>query len=208
MESLADIKIDSDIKSLELYSDKYPFRLAMRISNFENEASFNKFIKNCEKIVRGSLEYREWKNYIIDVLGVNECMITHENIAELTLEVHHHVPSLFAVVKAIVSKHIEQGNKFSTFDIALETMEMHFQNKIGYAILIKSMHEKFHNGYLNLPISKIRGDYVGFIKEYGKYMDEDDHNTINERMTIDEANCGWSKDNYDNTEVPMDKEAF
>jgi len=201
MESLTDITVDSDIKNLELYSDKYPFRLAMRISRFENEASFNKFIRNAEKMVRGCLEYKEWKNYIIDVLGVNTCMITDESIGELSLEVHHHLPSLFAVVKAIINKKIHNKESFSTFDIALECMELHFQNKIGYGILIHSMHEKFHNGFLNIPIEVVRGDYKTFLIEYGEHLDEEDHDTISERMSIQEHNCGWSKDNYKEMEA-------
>jgi len=196
MEDKDNINIYSNVKTLELYSDKCPFNLSLRIRNFENEAEYKKFVKNCEMLIRRCQEYRLWKNYIIDVLQLNECLITHEVIAEVTIEVHHHVPSLYVLTSAIVNKKIEDNEGFCTFDIAQEAIELHFKNKIGYVTLIKTMHEKFHNGALDIPIDIIKGDYKGFIKSYSKYLDEDDLDRINTRLATNTSNCSWSKDNY------------
>ena len=189
-------EIKSKVESLELYSDNYPFSLSFRIRNFENESSYKKFISNVEKIIRGSLEYKLWRNYIIDVLGINECMVTKESVSEVTIDLHHHIPSLFTVVTALVNEKIENGKDFCTYDIAREAMELHFQNKIGYLTLIKTMHEKFHNGYLTIPIGFVKGDYKYFIKKYSKYLDESDLDIIDSRLAINESNCTWSVDNY------------
>ena len=102
-----EITIQSNIENLELYSDQYPFRLSLRIKNFETEADYKKYVKNCEKLIRTCLEYKEWKSYIIDVLGINSCMITEERIDEVSLEVHHHVPSLYTIVSAVINKKVE-----------------------------------------------------------------------------------------------------
>jgi len=191
-----DPEIKSNIKNLEMYSDSYPFRLSLRIRNFENEADYKKFIKNCEMLVRRCNEYKLWKNYIIDVLQVNECMITHESIDQVTIEVHHHIPSMFTLICGLVNKKIESQQDFCTFDIAQEAIELHFKNKIGYVTLIKSMHEKFHNGFLTIPISLVKGDYRNFVSEYSKYLDEADIDTIQSRLAVNESNCTWSKDEY------------
>jgi len=191
-----DDKVKSNIENLELYSDNYPFSLSLRVRNFENESSYKKFINNTEKLMRGCLEYKMWRNYIIDVLGINECMVTKESISEVTIDLHHHVPGLFTFVTALVNEKIELGKDFCTFDIAREAMELHFQNKIGYVTLIKSMHEKFHNGYLTIPIDFVKGDYKYFLKKYSKYLDESDLETIEYRLAINDSNCTWSVDNY------------
>ena len=60
-------EIKSNVESLEIYSERHPFSLALRISNFENEAEYKKFVKNCEMMIRRSIEYKEWRNYIVDV---------------------------------------------------------------------------------------------------------------------------------------------
>lgn len=193
---MENVNINSNVESLELYSDTYPFRLSLRIRNFENESNYKKFIKNCEMMIRRSIEYKLWRNYIIDVLQINECMITHEKMDEVTVEVHHHVPSLSSLVTALVNKCIESEEKFCTFDICQQAIELHFKNKIGYVTLLKSMHEKFHNGRLTIPIEFVKGDYNHFVREYSKFLDEDDLERIETRLATNETNCSWSRDNY------------
>jgi len=192
--STGDIQSNPDI--LEIYSERHPFSLSLRINNFENEAEYKKFVKNCEMSIRRSIEYKDWRNYIVDVLQINECMITHERMDEVTIEVHHHLPSLFVLVTALVNKHIEKNEEFCTFDICQEAIELHFQNRVGYTTLIKSMHEKFHNGRLDIPIELVQGDYNNFIRNHSKYLDEGDIETIQSRLAIKEHNCSWSRNNY------------
>ena len=188
--------IKSNVKSLELYSDSHPFSLSLRIKTFENESDYKRFIKNVESSVRKSIEYKLWKNYVVDVLQVNECMITHENINEVTIDIHHHVPSLYVLVSALVNEKLEREEEFCTFDIATKAIELHYQNRLGYVTLLKSIHEKFHNGFLKIPVNLVRGNYQYFLDHYSKYLDEADLDIISERLSINEHNCKWSRDNY------------
>lgn len=189
--------IKSNVDGLELYSDNYPFRLPLRIKNFENESEFKKFVRSCEKLVRGSLEYKYWREYIISVLGINECMITEESMNDCTVEIHHHIPSLFVLIKSLIGKKLTKQDEFSSFDIAMETITLHYTNKIGYAVLVKALHEKFHNGMLQIPISLIKGDYKYFIKNYSGFLDDEDMEVLNQRLSIkNEDPYNWSKDNY------------
>ena len=68
-------------------------------------------------------------------------------------------------------------------------MELHFKNKIGYVPLLSSLHEKFHNGFLQIPKELLHGDYNFFIKNYSKYLDDADLETMNERLLITKNNC-------------------
>jgi len=190
------IVVESNVENLELYSDNYPFRLPLRIDNFENEAEYKKFIRNCEMLVRRSAEYKLWRRYIVDVLQVDKCMITNERMSDVTIEVHHHLPSLFTAVTAVVNKHIENNEEFCSFDIAQKVIELHFGNQIGYVTLIKTMHEKFHNGKLTIPIETVKGNYKQFLAEYSKYIDEEELDKIELRLTTDSSNCTWSRDDY------------
>ena len=190
------ITVESNVKNLELYSDNYPFRLQLRITNFDSETSYKKFVRNCEMMIRRSQEYKLWREYIVDVLQINSCMITNESMDEVTIEVHHHVPSLYTLIAALVNKKLDNGEEFCTFDICRESIELHFLNKVGYVTLLKSMHEKFHNGRLAIPISFVKGDYQTFVSSFTRYLDEVDLETINDRLAINESNCTWSRDNY------------
>ncbi len=188
--------VESNVERLELYSDNYPLTLPLRITNFENEAHFKKFVKNCELLIRRSNEYGSWRNYIIEILGLNTCHITDEHISQVTVEVHHHIPSLFAVVSAVVNRKVNSQEEFCSFDIARDVIQLHFENRIGYTVLIKSMHEKFHNGCLEIPINLIHGNYNYFIQHYGGYLENDELEKINQRMQVTRHTVAWSRDNY------------
>jgi len=192
-------EIHSDVENLELYTDDYPFKLSLRIRNFTEESSYMKFVRNCEKLFRSSLEYKLWRDYISDILKFNKCMITNESMDEVTIEIHHHIPSLFILMKSLVNECIENSIPFSTFDICLKAIEVHFSNKIGYVSLLSSIHEKFTNGYLEIPVELVKGNYKEFLDAYIKYMDEEDLNTINKRLATNLENynpVSWKKDEY------------
>ena len=189
-------EVKSNIKNMELYSDTFPFRLSLKIRNFENEAEYKKFIKNVEMLIRRCHEYKLWREYIIEVLQINTCMITNESIDQVSIEVHHHIPSLFTLVTGLVNEKIETEKEFNTFDIAQNAIELHFKNKVGYVTLLKSMHEKFHNGYLDIPITMVKGDYNYFLSNYLKYIDQEQADIIESRLAINEHNCSWTKNEY------------
>lgn len=189
--------IFSNPDKLELKSEVHPFALSFRISSFESVAEEKKFIKNCERLIRISVEYRYWREYIKDVLQMNSCFLTNENSEECTVEIHHHIPSLFTIVKAVTNKKISEQKEFCTFDICLEVMKLHFENKIGYVCLVKTLHEKFHNGFLEIPIDLVQGNYSIFLNEYERYLDPEDLDTIYERLKVKgNQPYFWSKDNY------------
>ncbi len=199
---LSETTVQSNEESLELYSADVPFSLSLRIKNFQNEAEFVKFVRSCEKLVRGCIEYKLWKNYIRDVLQVNNCAVTHERMDMVTVEIHHHIPTLFLMIKAIVNKRVQSDKEFSSFDICLETMELHFMNKVGYVCLVSTIHEKVHNKYLAVPIELVKGNYKAFLLEYGQYLDTEDLERINESLSVkletispDQLNS-WTVDNY------------
>ena len=159
MSSEAEVK--SNVQNLELFSDNYPFRLSLRIRNFENETAYKKFVRNCEGLIRKCGEYKLWRNYIVDVLQVNTCMITHESIDQVSIDVHHHIPSMFTLVSALVNKKIENNED-----------------------------------YLTIPVSFVKGDYQHFLDEYSRYIDEQDLDTIQSRLAVNESNCTWARDEY------------
>ncbi len=191
--------VKSNLEEKILHSDEYPFSLSLKCNSFENEKDYVSYIRNCEKLIRGSIEYKHWREYLRDVLGISKCVLTDEIIGETSISIHHHIPDLFILIKSIINKKMDTEEKFTTFEICQEGIELHYMNKIGYTPLIDSLHEKFHNGFLNIPIEYIRGDYNYFIQHYMKYLDEEDINSIMQKMAVkleDNPNYSWNKDNY------------
>ena len=183
-----------------------PFDLALRINGFSDDKEQIKFIKSVEKMVRFSPEYRLWVEYIIDTLGQNKCEFTNEIKGECPVDVHHHPLCLYTIVKAVIDDYIKKKKEFCTFDIARDVIELHFQNKVGYVLMISSLHEKYHNGYLQIPIEFVNGDYKYILANYE--IEQEEYNRILLLCGVhrDDIVQSWSKNNYpgltnQNTEV-------
>lgn len=176
--------IMSNLNELELCSDSYPFNLPLRTKNFENESEYNKFIKACERLIRSCPEYKQWRDYITDVLQIQTCSITNENMNECSVHIHHHIPSLFSLVKSIINKHMEAEESFSSFDICVEIMEYHYSNRIGFVPLVNTIHEKFHNGYIKIPIELVKGNYQYYLDNEFRFLNDEDIRVVTERLAV------------------------
>ena len=172
------------------------FELPLRISSFPSEKDYEVFVKSVERIVRYSQEYKLWVKYITENLGQTKCALTNETINECSLEIHHHPITLYTVVKAVLTDIMSKGQEFSTFDVATKVIELHFQNKVGYVVLLSDLHKKYHNGFLNLPIELVHGDYKYILQNYS--IDENEYDRIcslcNVKLT--DVYQSWKKDDY------------
>lgn len=191
----------SDPSKEQLYSQESPYTLTLRRTDFENEKEFQKFIKRCERLIRGSCEYSDWTEYLREVLGYYSCDITGELNSQTTVEIHHHPFTLYDIVKYITKKYLTNCQPFCAFDICCDVIETHYKNEIGYVPLLSSLHEKYHNGYLLIPMEIVHGDYQQFYNKYYEYFDDDDLSDIRSKLDINFENCGWKqyswkRDNY------------
>jgi len=194
-----EINITSDINNLKLMVEgeqNNTTELPLRRSGFDEDKEFLKFIKNTERLVRNSIEYREWVSYIKDILGFSNCALTDENTNEVTLEIHHHPINLYTICKGIITSYINKEKRFCTYDIALDCINLHYKNQIGYIPLISTLHEKFHNGFLKIAIEKVSGDWKYILNNYP--LDEVDVSIISEfaQVKLEDIKQSWTKNNY------------
>lgn len=192
----------SNIEKHELSSEETPYTLTLRITDIGNEKELKRFIRQCEGMIRKSPEYKVWTSYVRDVLGFFSCDLTKESHAQCNCDIHHHPVSLYMITKAVILSYMASSREFCSADIVVRVLELHYENRIGFVSIIRSLHEKFHNGYLQLPIQLIHGDYKLFISTYGSYLEDDDLETINARLEVNFENCGfgsqyyWSQNKY------------
>lgn len=192
----SDASVYSEENELTLHSTDSPFSLSLKIDCFHSDKQFSKFVKNVERLVRTSSEYKQWIAYIIEVLGQKACCLTHEVINECDIEIHHHPITLYTITKAVILDKLNKGMKFCTFDIAMEVIKLHFTNKVGYMPLLADIHKKYHSGFQNLPIEHVDGDYKHILNNYP--IDDDEREKIYELCNTKFEDCkvNWSKDDY------------
>jgi hypothetical protein len=68
---------------IEGEEDNTMMTLPLRRAGFDEDKEYQKFIKNIERMVRSSAEYREWSTFVKDTLGYSTCAITEEKSAEV-----------------------------------------------------------------------------------------------------------------------------
>jgi hypothetical protein len=172
--------------------------LELNRKNFVDESEEKKFIKNVERLVRSSLEYKEWIKFIKDTLNLNVCVFSGETDEETDdIEIHHHPLTLYDIVQAVCDTKIMKDQEFCTFDIAKEVIDLHFTLKVGFVPMLRSLHKKFHNGYLDIPIELVHGDYRYILDNY--FIRD---NVLEKVRKYESVTLGkqpllsWSKDNY------------
>jgi hypothetical protein len=169
--------------------------LTLETTDFATEKEFNKFVNAVKSIVRKSPEYTTWVKYIKYTLGYKYCQFTHESADELTIDLHHHPIGMQNICEIVVLDILSKNNSVTSLDAAMNVLKLHYDNNVGYVLLVSSLHEKFHNGNLQIPMNIVIGNWKYIIKNY--YIPERIQKVINGFTKIQTVNeYTWQKDQY------------
>ena len=118
----------------------------MDVDNFRN------FLRNAETRFRASREYKAYKAYLIEHIGINRCQV-FGNITtdDADIELHHNVLGLFDICLLICSHVINTVGAISTFDLIQLLIFEHWNNRVGVTFLSKTAHQIYTNdpdGYI------------------------------------------------------------
>jgi hypothetical protein len=151
--------------------------------DLREQKQFIKFVKNVEKIVRGSIEYKRYVGYLKNELNIKQCtflpQVNIEEIKGVGLEFHHYPFTLYDIVSIVVNQYLAQRTlHISPFLIANDVMELHYENKVGLIPLSKTVHDLAHAGEIMIPLNLIFGDVKGFIEKYQLGMTEENRSSL------------------------------
>lgn len=146
--------------------------------NFRNEKDKVKFIKRTERIIRASLEYRDYIAFLKEHVNMNRCAF-FQNVCssegkKIKIEIHHEPFTLYDYVEVVVNKFVDEGRDLNDLLIADEVMKLHYDNLVGLIPLSKTIHQMVHNSTkVTIPLNMVYGNYAEFLKseEYGPYTD-------------------------------------
>ena len=147
------------------------------IVSLETDKQRVRFIDRCEKIIRSSLEYRDYINFLKEHMDLNRCAfyqkVCHnktDNRRRISIELHHEPFTLFDYVATVLDKFIDQGREIDDLLIADEVLALHYENKVGLIPLSKTIHQVYHNSSkLKIPLNMVYGNYSAFLAEYEQY---------------------------------------
>ena len=149
--------------------------------DISNSKKRNSFIKRVERIVRGSMEYRDYIKFCKEHIGLDKC-IFFKNVSSdkgkrkrISIELHHDPITLYDIVAAVLLRYEDEGRTINDLLIADEVIELHYANKVGLVPLSITAHQMVHSDVstkLIIPINCIYGNYAEFLKEYEPYCEE------------------------------------
>lgn len=155
-------------------TDEFDIAFNKPIEYFTTSDNYVKFIKACEQLVRKHEDYAAFKNYVMNVIGINFCQVTPEVRAEdAELEMHHAFFNLFDICNIITNKRLQCGEKVNTFRVANEVINEHFALHIPVVILAVTNHEMVTNRDIWLNIKSGFGNLSQFIEKYAPYLTDE-----------------------------------
>lgn len=143
------------------------------LSNIEDEKDMDKFIKQVERQVRSSQEYRSLISYIKTELDYSHCTIL-DNISmeEASIELHHNALNLYDITNIVINKHIHNKTLFNTLSISLEVLQLHYRNILSLIPLSKTIHEYTHSNNIIYSPNQCIGNLSMFYDEYKDYFND------------------------------------
>jgi len=174
------------------------FRETFKREKILDSRDYNTFIKACERMVRQSDEYKTFIYKVHNELGgegIKSCnilgMVTGE---EATLEVDHYPFTLYEICSAVTNKFIRQKIPFNTFMVADEVMRLHFDLKVGFTVLAKTVHQLRHSGKVFIPLNNVAGHFMEFFKEYKEDLEPETLTSFTKLIDMTQKGYRMNKD--------------
>lgn len=146
-----------------------------------------KLIKELERMVRNSLEYKEYIEFLKNNMDMTQCSffnnISNKN-RKFSVHIHHEPFTLFDIVKIVVEKAIKNNVDINYFDLSEEVMLIHYRNMVGLLPLSLTVHEAVHDGQIFIPLQAVFGNFMKFYEEYQEYISIDDINILRRKIAM------------------------
>lgn len=140
-----------------------------------NDKDRVKLIKTVERIVRSSLEYKQYIQFLKSEIDMTCCSFFNNinSDTRVRLEIHHEPFTLFDITNIIVNWFIKNEEPLNPILIAEKVMAIHYKNLVGLVPLSITCHGLVHDGRLLIPLQCVYGDFMSFLEEYYEYIPED-----------------------------------
>ena len=159
------------------------------VYDLNSEKGYNKFISDVEREVRGSFEYKRLISYLKSYKGMNRCAYMENTTinpdSKVTIEIHHHPFTLYDICTIVATKRLYYGQPMDLEMVAKEVMQLHYEDKIGLIPLSKTPHELYHNGFLQIPLRAVYGNWRVFRNEYWDFFSDEQKDLIERIIQFD-----------------------
>lgn len=133
--------------------------------------TYKHFLENAIQRFRRGKTYKHYKAHLMG-MGLNRCQY-HSNIRSseeeemATIEMHHHVLTIFDIALIITEHILNTCGAITTFDLVELLKIEHTEHRICTVMLSKTAHQLYHNDpNFIIPIKMGFGDWCEFLSRY------------------------------------------
>lgn len=170
-------------RTVNVSIDEKPNRVVHLITN--NRAR-NKFIKQIEKLIRGSDEYKEYIKFLKTKMHMDRCYvnptIVSANGKKYSIELHHEPFTLYDLVDIEIMRREKEGVDLDKFSIAEAVMALHYDGLVGLIPLSKTQHELVHSSRVFIPLQHIYQDFYKYYEIYSDILESEECAHIKEKL--------------------------
>lgn len=190
------INIDITVDNIELSGDNFEVN-TLNQTEFLDGKEFKSFIKSCEKLIRTSLEYRNFV-FRMKELGLNHCTYFY-NITndDTSIELHHYPFTLYQIVEIVIDSFLKNNKPINTLIISDFVLALHYKLIIGIVPLTKTIHELAHKGSVFINTNQVLGNYKKFVEEFSESISSDYLDDLKKLEELSKESVLSFKDNND-----------
>ena len=146
------------------------------IYNLEDDKDYKTFIKDIERQVRQSFEYKQFIKFCRNNFGMDKCAIlknvNNEETFDIKIEIHHYPFSLYDICEIVVKKRSFYKESLEVQMVAKEVLELHYKALVGLIPLSETAHQLVHSSRLFIPVDRVFGRYNLFVSYYKIFIDD------------------------------------
>lgn len=139
-----------------------------------DEKDFNKYLQDIERIIRSSMEYREFINYLREYMDMNKCSffenVSNINSYKIKIHIHHHPLTLYDIVVIVYNKRNFFEESLEAEMVAKEAMYIHYFMMVGLIPLSETVHDLVHDQLIFIPLDKVMGNWEEFLDTYSDFI--------------------------------------
>lgn len=159
-------------KTIDIHVSELPER---RIHVLKTNRDRDKLIRQCEKTIRSSLEYKDYIQTCRLDYGMTNCAIL-PTVARVpgkkyTIEIHHEPFTLYDIVDLEIIRREEEHEPLNVNGISESVMSLHYDGMVGLIPLSKTQHELVSSHKVFVPLQHIFFDYAALYEYYQTYIE-------------------------------------
>lgn len=184
---IANVENYKNTQLIETYKISDIPKVEMR-SPILSDKDKTRLVKQIERVVRTSQEYRDYIKFLKDNIDMTKCTyfnkLSNKGGKRISIHIHHEPFTLYDITMIVLNKHLSKNEPINMLDVAEEVMYLHYRDMVGLLPLSVTVHELVHIGKVLIPLQVVYGNYIKFLEQYEEWITDDLRNILQAKLIM------------------------